>query len=271
MLPVLVDMGPFATVIEDEGVVLRSADVNAFTVGELSFPAGYIQADFEPELPYLAVVVDGAMEKSFAGGMSFGAGSALTMPAGAKHGARFGPQGARIVIVKARTASTTISFERLEELRGLGMGWLARRLAAELRASDDAAPLAAEGLALELLAAVSRESSRRTDRFPTWLSAAEELLRARIGDCVRLSELAVEIGIPTVQVARAFRAHYGLSVGEYGRRLRVEWAAAEIAGCDRPLAEIAVQAGFADQSHFTRLFKRHFGMTPGQYRAFQDC
>ena len=96
------------------------------------------------------------------------------------------------------------------------------------------------------------------------------MLRARIGDCVRLSELAVEIGIPPVQVARAFRAHYGLSVGEYGRRLRVEWAAAEIAGCDRPLAEIAVQAGFADQSHFTRLFKRYFGTTPGQYRAFQS-
>jgi AraC family transcriptional regulator len=260
----------FATVVQDEGVVLRSADVNGFTVGELSFPAGYVQAEFEPELPYLAVVVDGAMEKSLGGGMSFGAGSALTMPAGAKHGARFGPQGARIVIVKARTGSTVIPFERLEQLRGLGFGWLARRLAAELRASDDAAPLAAEGLALELLAAVSRESSRQTDSVPTWLSGVEEVLRARIGDCVRLSEVAAEIGVPAVQVARAFRAHHGFSVGEYGRRLRVEWAAAEIAGCDRPLAEIAIQAGFADQSHFTRLFKRYFGTTPGRYRAFQS-
>lgn len=260
----------FATVVQDEGVVLRSADVNGFSVGELSFPAGYVQAEFEPDLPYLAVVVDGAMEKSLGGGMFFGAGSGLTMPAGAKHGARFGPQGARIVIVKARIASTTISFDRLEQLRGLGVGWLARRLAAELHASDDAAPLATEGLALELLAAVSRESSRRTDRNPAWLSSAEELLRARIGDCVRLSEVAAEIGVPAVQVARAFRANYGLSVGEYGRRLRVEWAAAELAVCDRPLAEIAIQAGFADQSHFTRLFKRYFGTTPGQYRAFQS-
>ena len=263
-------MGRFATVIEDEGVVLRSADLNGFTVGELSFPAGYVQADFEPDLPYVAVVVDGAMEKSLRGGVSFGAGSALTMPAGAKHGARFGLQGARVVIVKARPASTVITFERFEELRGLGVGWLARRLAAELRATDRAAPLAAEGLALELLAAVSRESARWTDRVPTWLSAAEELLRTRVGDCVRLSEVAAEIGVPAVQMARAFRAHYGVSVGEYGRRLRVEWAAAEIASCDRPLAEIAVQAGFADQSHFTRLFKRYFGTTPGQYRAFQS-
>jgi len=34
-----------------------------------------------------------------------------------------------------------------------------------------------------------------------------------------------------------------------------------------PLAEIAARAGFADQSHFTREFKRHFGITPGHYRS----
>ena len=260
----------FATVLEEEGVVLRSADVNGFTVGELSFPVGHVQAAFEPDHPYLAVVVDGTMEKSFGRGISFGAGSALTMPAGARHGARFGRLGARIVIVKARGAATSISFARFEELRGGDFGLLARRLAAELRASDEAAPLAAEGLALELLAAVSREKSRRIDRAPAWLSAAEELLRTRIGDCVRLSELAAELGVPSVQVARTFRARYGLSVGEYGRRIRIEWAADEIARGDRPLARIAVEAGFADQSHFTRLFRRYVGTTPGRYRAFQS-
>ncbi len=260
----------FATVSEDEGVVLRSAEVNGFSVGELSFPAGYVQPAFEPDLPYLAVVVHGSMEKSLRRGSSFGTGSALTMPAGARHAARFGREGARIVIVKARGATTAISFERFEELRGRGFGLLARRLAAELRASDEAAPLAAEGLALELLAAVSREKSRRIPRAPVWLSAAEELLRSRTGDCVRLSELAAELGVPPVQVARAFRARHGVSVGEYGRRARVEWAAEEIVRSDRPLAQIAADAGFADQSHFTRLFTRYVGSTPGRYRTFQS-
>ena len=262
--------GSFATVAEENGVVLRSADVNGFTVGELTFPADAVQPEYEPELPYLALLLAGVMEKSLGGGMSFGPGSALTMPAGLRHGARFGPQGARIVIVKARTGTSVVSFDRFEQLRGSGLGWLAARLAAELRASDDAAPLAVEGLALEALAAVGRESFRRTDRIPAWLRTADELLRARVGDCVRLSELAAELGVPPVQLARSFRSHFGLSVGEYGRRLRVEWAAAEIAGGDRPLAEIAVEAGFADQSHFTRLFRRYVGTTPGRYRAFQS-
>ena len=45
---------------------------------------------------------------------------------------------------------------------------------------------------------------------------------------------------------------------------------AQIAGGDRPLAEIAAEAGFADQSHFTRLFRRYLGTTPGRFRAFQS-
>jgi AraC family transcriptional regulator len=261
----------FATVIEDDGVVIRSADVNGFTIGELSFPAGYVQAAYEPELPYIAVVVDGAMVKSFAGGTAFDNGSALTMPVGARHGARFGPDGARIVIVKARDESGDLarSLRHFSQLRGSGLSWLARRLAAELRASDAAAPLAAEGIALELIAAVRRDADARPERVPAWLDAAEELLRARIGDCIRVSELAAEIGVSSPRLARAFRTRHGVSVGEFGRRLRIEWAASEVAGSDRSLAEIAAEAGFADQSHFTRLFRRYLGTTPARYRAFQ--
>jgi len=158
--------------------------VNGFTVGELRFPAGYVQAPFEPDLPYLAVVIGGALEKSFGGGLPLREGVALTMPVGATHGARFGPDGARIVIVKARGRATGLHFDRLRRLRGLGL--LARRLSSELRASDAAAPLAAEGIALELLAAAARESAP-PERAP-WLNDAEELLRARHGECVRLGE-----------------------------------------------------------------------------------
>jgi AraC family transcriptional regulator len=261
----------FATVVEDEGVVLRSADVNGLTVGELTFPAGYVQDEYEPDLPYVAVVIHGAMEKTFRGGIFFRAGSALTMAAGARHGARFGPRGATIVIVKARDSSSELarSLDRFVELGG-GLSWLARRLAAELRASDPAAPLAAEGIALELYAAATRETATPPRRPPRWLQAAEEILRARSGECVGLSELAVELDVPSVQVARAFRDCHGISVGEYGRRLRIEWAAAELARGHRSLAEIAAEAGFADQSHFTRLFKRYLGTTPARYRTFQS-
>jgi AraC family transcriptional regulator len=224
-------------------------------------------------LPYLAFVLEGSLVKSFRSRtLSLAPANGLTMPVGATHGARFGRTGARIVIVKPNPVTGRVAqyFDRLAELRGGGLSWLAWRLAAELRASDTAAPLAAEGLALELLAATTREARerRRATRAPAWLNAAEELLRTRLGDCVRLRELADLVGVHPVHLARVFRAHYGVSVGEYGRRLRLEWAAAEVARSDTPLALIAARAGFADQSHFTRLFKERIGTTPAAYRRF---
>jgi AraC family transcriptional regulator len=261
----------FASVSEDEGVLVRSADVDGLTLAELRFPPGYLQEEVVPELPYLALVLDGGLEKSFRlRTMHLDTTCALTMPAAVAHAARFGPRGARIMIVKPTTASNHAAgtLDRLVQLRVPALTWLAWRLAGELRASDAAAPLAAAGFALELLAATSRKTGfeRHARRAPAWLRSAEELLRARGGECVGLGELADAVGVHPTHLARAFRAHHGVSVGEYGRRLRLEWAAAEIARGDTPLAMIATQAGFADQSHFTRLFRQHVGTTPAQYR-----
>jgi AraC family transcriptional regulator len=271
----------FATVTDEEGISVTSAEVNGFTLSELRFPEGYVQALFEPELPYLAVVLEGALVKSFPRrALELASAYAVAIPVGATHGARFGRDGARIVIVRPRSASDPVAgcFDRVVELRGRELTWLAWRLAGELRASDAAAPLAAEGFALELLAATTRETrtERAPGRPPAWLRSAEELLRARLADRIGLGQLAEAVGVHPTYLARAFRAHYGLSVGEYGRRLRLAWAAAELARTDTPLAEIAASAGFADQSHFTRVFRRQVGTTPARYReqarsrTFQD-
>jgi AraC family transcriptional regulator len=261
----------FATASEEDGVGVTSAEVGRLALSELRFPRLYDQLPFEPQLPYLAIVLEGVLVKSFRGrSLELGPACALTMPAGATHGARFGLDGARILIVAPRHAGERISgcFDRLLELRGRELTWLAWRLAAELRASDAAAPLAAEGLALELLAATTRETGDGGSgrRPPAWLRAAEELLRERLPNPVGLGELAEAVGVNPAQLARAFRRRYGLSVGEYGRRLRLAWAARELARGESTLAEIAASAGFADQSHFTRVFKQNVGSTPARYR-----
>jgi AraC family transcriptional regulator len=261
----------FATVSEEEGVRITSADVNGFTLAELRFPPNYVQAPFEPDQPYVALVLEGNLHKTFRRRrMHLESSTGVTMPAGAWHGAHFGSQGARIAIVKLNGESSARAgcLDRLTELGGRSLTWLGWRLAGELHASDAAAPLAAEGFALELLAQTTRESrnERRAVRPPRWLTTAEELLRARIGQPVRLGELASATGVHPAHLARAFRSHHGISVGEYGRRARLAWAAAEIARGDAPLATVAAEAGFADQSHFTRLFKRYIGTTPARYR-----
>ena len=80
-------------------------------------------------------------------------------------------------------------------------------------------------------------------------------------------ELAREAGMHPVSFARAFRARYRASPGELVRRLRVEWAAGELLRRpDNPIARIAAEAGFYDQSHFARVFTARFGRPPARYR-----
>jgi len=67
-------------------------------------------------------------------------------------------------------------------------------------------------------------------------------------------------------LARTFRSHFGTPLGSYARRLRLTWAASQLSSTDDPIARIALEAGFFDQSHFTRAFRQSYGMTPLAYR-----
>jgi AraC family transcriptional regulator len=74
------------------------------------------------------------------------------------------------------------------------------------------------------------------------------------------------VDVHPAHLARAFRQHFRVPLGSYVRRLRLDWAASRLADSAESLANVAVAAGFADQSHLTRAFKRHTGHTPGAYR-----
>jgi AraC family transcriptional regulator len=63
-----------------------------------------------------------------------------------------------------------------------------------------------------------------------------------------------------------FRQEYGCTLGDYLRNLRIGFASRRLATSSAPLAEIALAAGFADQSHFTKAFRRATGMTPVAWR-----
>jgi AraC family transcriptional regulator len=153
-----------------------------------------------------------------------------------------------------------------QELRTGPVLRLAARLYQEFRSDDPLAPLAMEGVALELLACILRHDADRATTAPRWLAAARDLLHARIGENLSLSEIAAAVGVHPAHLARTFRRHYGCTVGDHVRSLRAERARQELKNSDRPLAEVALSLGYADQSHFVNCFRRQTGMTPGAFR-----
>ena len=141
----------------------------------------------------------------------------------------------------------------------------------EFRQLDGTSPVAIQGLALEMLAAVSRNQSRLTTRQPQrWLARAVEVLRESFTEHLTLTQVASAAGVHPVYLAREFRRCQGCTIGEYLRRLRIERACRQLSSTDESLATIAAATGFSDQSHFSRTFKRLMGMTPAQYRANFD-
>src|SRR5262249_9386728 len=101
---------------------------------------------------------------------------------------------------------------------------------------------------------------------PRWLDRVHEVLRVRFAGSLSLGEIAASVGISADHLARSFRRCHGCTVGEYVRRLRVEFACRQLVASEVPLVQLALDAGFTDQSHFTRTFKHHTGMTPAAFR-----
>lgn len=195
-------------------------------------------------------------------------------PAGELHSNRFGEaetQGLRIDVDRSRFSEVPAIYRTLDErrhTRGGRAGQLARHLVGELSAPDPTGSIAAEGLALELLAELTRLATpARQPNTPRWLLDAEELLRERYLHSLSVSALALEVGVHPATLARAYRRRFGRTMGERVRELRVEHATRALSETVEPLSTIAIQSGFCDQSHFTNVFRRYVGVTPAAYRA----
>lgn len=147
------------------------------------------------------------------------------------------------------------------------LGWLTSRLYREFYNNDEAATFAIEGLSLEIMAEACRRKREGLSRKPSAaLIRARDLIHSRLCEHLSLSDVATQVGVHPVYLASAFRKTYGCTVGEYLRKHRIELAITKLTTSDAPLAFIAVDVGFANQAHFTKVFKEHTGVTPGQYR-----
>lgn len=83
---------------------------------------------------------------------------------------------------------------------------------------------------------------------------------------ITINQIAAEVGVHPLHLARTFRRFYNCSPGEYLRKSRIEFASNLLIYSNKTLVEIALFSGFSDQSQFSRSFKQHTGITPADFR-----
>lgn len=200
--------------------------------------------------------------------------SVVVTPAGASHWNAFGSEETEVLVVEVQAGRPPLG----PELRSLlsepatlqhrGLAGLAARLAAELRAPDAHSPLLSEGLALELLGSLGRAAANeRGPSSPAWLDRARQCLHHGLSRGWTLEALSAEVEVEPGRLVRAFRRHLRTTPADYLRQLRVDTARRLLTDTERPIADIALEVGFTDQSHLTRVFRRTLGETPAAFRA----
>jgi AraC-like DNA-binding protein len=112
----------------------------------------------------------------------------------------------------------------------------------------------------------NRRASTLTRLDVAAVERARHLLDEETSRVVRSDELEEVSGLTRYDLARQFRAVVGASPYRYSVMRRLEGARAQIGG-EASLVDAALNAGFADQAHFTRMFTARYGITPGRYRV----
>jgi AraC family transcriptional regulator len=191
--------------------------------------------------------------------------------AGTEHSDTIGPRGCRMFFVEMLAPWTDVIKQlgkppiQLFELHGGEPLWLVLRLHREFLFRDPEAGTTIESLLHELCchAALVTEDDASE---PAWIASVEDLLRSRFRSHPMITEIADQIGVHPGHLCKAFRRFRGRSLGDCIRGLRVQFVCRRLIESKDPLDEIALEAGFTDQSHMTRIFKRLTGYSPGSYR-----
>jgi AraC family transcriptional regulator len=256
------------------GNTVRTRSLGDFVLTERAYPARYETPAHVHDRRLFCVVLDGSYEEVNSGRTHECTPSTMLFHAAhEEHLERFGGAGGRSLIVEIEPAW----YKKVEEVAPGGVRTSAceggalrhsgAKLYREFASEDEASPLIIEGLMLEMAGEFLRLRQPSGNRPPRWLGDVRDYIHANFSRRLTLDLIGRAAGAHPVHVAQTFRRFHECTIGEYLRRLRVDFACRELAGSEKAMSQIALAAGFSDQSHFNRSFKREVGVSPSQYRA----
>lgn len=255
---------------------LRTLDVPGFRLRERLYDAESVVPTQPHTWAALCLVVEGGYQVDWVGGsrLTCGPASLLFQVPGQLYGARISDAGSHCLevdidpAVLLSAADTLPDFDRLNAARRAPPHWLAFQLRREVELSDDLSSASVASIVIALLAELGeRPGLEARSAPPPWLKRVEEQIDDEFRRHHTLESLARTAGVHHVHLAREFRRRFGCTVGHYIRQRRVEFACHRLLASEEPLSQIALDGGFADQSHLTNTFRQLVGMTPGDFRA----
>ena len=255
------------------GDILRWRRVGGLVLAEVAYEPGMrIQRHVHTHARFVLVLEGSLTEVRGDQVHTYGSSTLLFRRPDEPHAYLVSNAGAKCLIVDVEAAWIGRAREHAPVLaestafRGGFILHLAHRLYGEFRLRDEVSRLAIESIALGVLAEASRRVARTAERpAPGWLQHARALVERRFAEPLPLAAVAAQVGVHPVHLARTFRRIYQTTFAGYVRQVRIEFARRELAG-SAALSDIAVAAGFCDQSHFSRSFKQYTGLTPAEYR-----
>ena len=260
-----------------QGQIVRWRTVGGLALAEVVYEPGQrIHRDTHANARFV-LVMKGSLADAHDGDASdartvHGASTLIFEAANLPHSYEASPRGAVCLVVDmepgwiARAEIHAPVFTGTQAFRRGLLLHLAHRLYGEFRLRDEVSRLAIESLALGVVAEASRRVSAVARAVPLWLRTALAFMELHFAEHLSLTSVARHVGVHPVHLARTFRDVYHVPFAAHVRGLRIEFARQQLAGT-APLSAIAHAAGFCDQSHFSRCFKRHTGQTPAAYRA----
>ena len=188
--------------------------------------------------------------------------TAVYHPPGLDHKDVIGAAGVRLLVLEFTADRLEKPPRSRRDVSGSRAAWEVLALHRAMAADADA--LDFEARALEILAHVAGQPAVRD--LPS-LERAREYLHAAFRNPIAIRDVARAAGLHPAYLGQSFRRQFGETIAQYVNRLRVRAAAEQLGKSKAPLAEIAYEQGFCDQSHFQRVFKKFSGYTPAEFRA----
>ena len=257
------------------GDVLRWRRVGGLTLAEIAFEPGQcVHRENRAHARFLLVLAGSLTDTT--GGATHGPSTLLFRSAAEARSYVASDRGAKVLVVDMdaawvrRARAQAPLLRESTSFRGGLLLHLAHRLHGEFGLRDEVSRLVIESLALGILAEASRrvaaDATKRSRPAPLWLQVALALVEQHFAEPLPLAAVAKKVGVHPVHLARTFRRVYHTTFAAHVRQQRIDFARCQLAGT-AALSDIACAAGFCDQSHFSRCFKRHTGLTPAEYRA----